>query len=89
VNRAELAALLEGELQWYGMAVFHMKCYLELEPDAKNAKAAREKMYLWEGKAKEEKQNLELVPEDANAAAKRKFYLKEKEEKQKLTGLGE
>ena len=47
------AALLEGDLQWYGMAAFHMKRYLELTLDAKGAKAAREKMYLWEVKATE------------------------------------
>jgi len=46
------AALLEGELQWYGMAAYHMKRYLELCPDDKDAKAAREKLYLWEGKIK-------------------------------------
>jgi hypothetical protein len=48
------AAILRGELQDYLMAAFHMKCYLELVPDAPNAKAAREKIYLWEGKAKED-----------------------------------
>ena len=47
------AAILAGELHWYGMAAFHMKRYLELVPDATNAKTAREKMYLWEEKAKE------------------------------------
>lgn len=45
------AARLEGALQWYGMAAFHMKRYLELTPDAEGAKADREKMYLWEEKA--------------------------------------
>jgi hypothetical protein len=30
-----------------------MKRYLELVPDAKNADFARNKMYLWEVKAKE------------------------------------
>jgi tetratricopeptide (TPR) repeat protein len=49
------AALLYGELQMYAQAVIHMKRYLELEPDAANAKAARGKMYLWEVKAKEQK----------------------------------
>ena len=47
------AALLYGEIKDYGAALLHMRCYLELVPDAQNAKAAREKMYLWEGKAKE------------------------------------
>jgi tetratricopeptide (TPR) repeat protein len=48
------AAMLAGELQSYNWAALHMKRYLELVPDAANAKAAREKMYLWEEKAKEE-----------------------------------
>jgi tetratricopeptide (TPR) repeat protein len=47
------AAMLAGELHWYDWAALYMKHYLELVPDAANAKAAREKMYLWEGKAKE------------------------------------
>jgi hypothetical protein len=47
------AAMLAGELHWYNWAALHMKRYLELVPDAANAKAAREKMYLWEVKAKE------------------------------------
>lgn len=49
------AALLAGELRAYGTAAAHMKRYLELVPGAPNAKAAREKMYLWEEKAKEAK----------------------------------
>jgi tetratricopeptide (TPR) repeat protein len=47
------AAYLAGELHWYNWAALYMKRYLELVPDAKNAKAAREEMYLWEGKGKE------------------------------------
>jgi tetratricopeptide (TPR) repeat protein len=47
------AAMLDGELNRYATAALHMKRYLLLVPDAKNAKAAREKMYLWEEKAKE------------------------------------
>jgi tetratricopeptide (TPR) repeat protein len=46
-------ALLYGELQLYDQAGLHMKRYLELVPDAKNADFARNKMYLWEVKAKE------------------------------------
>jgi len=47
------AALLYGELKDYAAAALHMRFYLELVPDAGNAKAAREAMYLWEGKAGE------------------------------------
>jgi tetratricopeptide (TPR) repeat protein len=47
------AAMLAGELQASGTAAAHMKRYLELVPGAGNAKFAREKMYLWEEKAKE------------------------------------
>jgi tetratricopeptide (TPR) repeat protein len=46
------AALLYGELQMYSQAIFHMKRYLELRPDAKNANDARERIYVWEEKAK-------------------------------------
>jgi tetratricopeptide (TPR) repeat protein len=52
------AALLEGELHCFKSAAIHMKSYLELAPDAANAKVAREKMYLWEEKAREEAQML-------------------------------
>ncbi len=48
------AALLEGELHAYRMAAFHMKRYLLLVPDAPNARAAQERIWLWEEKAKEE-----------------------------------
>jgi tetratricopeptide (TPR) repeat protein len=47
------AAMLAGELHQYGWAAIHMRRCLELVPDAKNAAALREKMYLWEGKVKE------------------------------------
>lgn len=52
------AAVLEGELHWYRWAVLHMKHYLELVPEAKNAEAARERIYLWEEKAKDAMQKL-------------------------------
>ncbi len=52
------AAMLKGELHSYRWAAMHMKRYLELAPDAANAKFAREKLYLWEGKANEEMQKL-------------------------------
>jgi tetratricopeptide (TPR) repeat protein len=44
------AALIYGELGVYHQAINHMQRYLELVPDAKDAKAAREKIYVWEGK---------------------------------------
>lgn len=47
------AALLYGELKDYENAALHMKHYLELVPNARDAREAREKMYLWEGKARE------------------------------------
>jgi tetratricopeptide (TPR) repeat protein len=46
------AALFYGELQMYGQAVIHMKRYLELCPDAKDAKKCRNQMFIWEEKAK-------------------------------------
>jgi tetratricopeptide (TPR) repeat protein len=49
------AALLYGELKDYENASLHMKHYLELVPNARDAREAREKMYLWEGKAREER----------------------------------
>lgn len=47
------AALLYGELKDYENAALHMRRYLELVPNARDAREAREKMYLWEGKARE------------------------------------
>ena len=46
------AALLYGEFEMYPQAVLHMKRYLELSPDAKDAQPAREKMFIWEEKSK-------------------------------------
>jgi hypothetical protein len=48
-----MAAIIESELHQYGRAAVHMKNYLALVPDAKDAKALRDKMYLWEVKAGE------------------------------------
>jgi hypothetical protein len=39
----------------YSYAVEHMKRYLALSPDAKDAPAARDQMYVWEGKLQEAK----------------------------------
>ncbi len=46
------AALLYGELEMNAWAVLHMKRYLELCPDAEDAKKCRDQMYIWEGKIK-------------------------------------
>jgi tetratricopeptide (TPR) repeat protein len=43
-------ALLYGELEIYGLAVLHMKRYLELEPDAPDAQSTREQMIIWQSK---------------------------------------
>ena len=47
------AALLYGEFGEYEYAADRMKRYLLLVPDAPDAKAAREKMIVWEEKAKQ------------------------------------
>ena len=47
------AALIYGELKIYSMAVIHMKRFLELKPDDKEARASRDQMYVWEEKDKE------------------------------------
>ena len=41
-------ALLSGQLQWYKSAITYMKQYLMLEPDAKDARSAQDKIYEWE-----------------------------------------
>lgn len=48
------AAIIAGELKIYDTATLHMKHYLELCPESPDAKAARDRLYLWEGKEKEE-----------------------------------
>lgn len=45
------AAILYGELQKYAQAASHMRLYLELVPNAKDAAAARDKIIIWEEKA--------------------------------------
>ena len=44
-------ALLYGETNEFRLAAFYMKRYLTLVPDSKDAKAAREKLIIWEDKA--------------------------------------
>lgn len=45
-------ALLLGESEDYAEAVSEMKKYLALEPNAKDARAAQDKLYQWEGEVK-------------------------------------
>jgi tetratricopeptide (TPR) repeat protein len=44
-------ALTCGEAKDYGCAIEHMQAYLELVPDAPNARKAREKIVIWRDKA--------------------------------------
>jgi hypothetical protein len=44
------AAAIYGELKDYEDAVWHMRCYLELLPNAPDAQNARDQMLLWQAK---------------------------------------
>ena len=44
------AALLCAELGYYSDAVWHMRSYIELLPDAPDSQAARDKILVWEHK---------------------------------------
>lgn len=44
-------AIIQGELQDYADAIRSMRCYLALVPQAPDARAARDRIYLWEGLA--------------------------------------
>jgi hypothetical protein len=48
------AAAVYGELKDYDDAVWHMRCYLELLPNAPDAQAARDQMLLWQAKAEQQ-----------------------------------
>jgi hypothetical protein len=48
------AAVLYAQLKDYEDAVWHMRCYLELMPDAPDAQNAREHLLLWQGKLKQQ-----------------------------------
>jgi tetratricopeptide (TPR) repeat protein len=48
------AALIYAELKKYGDAAWHMRCYLELLPNAPDGQEARDSMLLWQGKAEEQ-----------------------------------
>jgi regulator of sirC expression with transglutaminase-like and TPR domain len=47
------AALIAGDLGYYAAAIEHMQAYLELVPEAADAQAARDKILIWQTKAKE------------------------------------
>jgi len=47
------AAMLDGELKNYDDAVWHMRCYLELTPNAPDAQAAHDQMLLWQARAEQ------------------------------------
>lgn len=49
------AALIAAELGYFADAVEHMQAYLELVPDAPDAQAARDRIAMWQFKAKETK----------------------------------
>lgn len=42
------AALIFGELHQYGKAIDHMQKYLALVPNAPDARAAQDRIYVWE-----------------------------------------
>jgi hypothetical protein len=48
-NLAMLAAEIGGR-PGYDIAIFHMKCYLELMPDSPDARAAKDSIIVWEDK---------------------------------------
>jgi hypothetical protein len=43
-------AMIEGQTQWYLVAVDDMKKYLQLVPDAPNAQALRDQILVWNGR---------------------------------------
>ena len=47
------AALLYGETGQFAQAAWHMDRYLALCPDSADSRAARDKMYIWQEKAKD------------------------------------
>lgn len=49
------AAMLSGELKNYDDAVWHMRCYLELTPNAPDAKDAHDQMLLWQARAEQQR----------------------------------
>lgn len=60
-------ALLLGEAEHYAEAVSEMKKYLALEPNAKDARAAQDKLYQWEGEVKTAKIHITIEGHAPNA----------------------
>lgn len=56
------AALIYGELQLYKPAAIHMKRYLELCPDAKDARKCRDQLIIWDEKSGSEPQPATVAP---------------------------
>ena len=50
-NAQHDVALIEGELGNYSDAAYHMRCYVELAPNASDAPAARDQAIIWDEKA--------------------------------------
>jgi len=48
-------AMVYGELKRYPQVIHHMKTYLQLAPEAPNARAAKDQIYKWEFKMEKEK----------------------------------
>jgi tetratricopeptide (TPR) repeat protein len=46
------AALIEAELEDYDKAIWHMRAYVELVPDATDAREARDQIAIWQDKLK-------------------------------------
>jgi len=46
--------VIYGELKDYDDAIWHMRCYLELMPDAPDSQQSRDQMLLRQGKAKQQ-----------------------------------
>ncbi|MBZ5702668.1 MAG: hypothetical protein LAN84_12580 [Acidobacteriia bacterium] len=65
------AAMVFAEIKLYGEACAHMKRYLEMVPEAPDAKAARENVYIWEEKAKTDTSGDPTVTSGAPNAAEK------------------
>lgn len=64
-------AYISGETKAYRTAMLHMKCYLELLPDAPDAQAARDKMIIWQDKIRTTLEN-ELAESAAGSGSRRR-----------------
>jgi tetratricopeptide (TPR) repeat protein len=57
------SALLSAELGYYSWAIRHMRCYLELVPEAPDAQSARDQIVIWLSKT-------EFKPDSSSDAAR-------------------